>query len=94
MYLFTNDDAAADRVIERTRSGGKDDQPHDAPRRRARPALRRCRRQWHRCLPRQGGVDTFSHRRSVLAKPTRPDVPGVLYPPYKRWKEAILRRML
>ena len=41
----------------------------------------------------KAGFDTFSHRRSVLAKPARPDV-RVLYPPYKRWKEAVVRRLL
>lgn len=39
------------------------------------------------------GFDTFSHRRSVLTKPTKPD-PSLMYPPYKRWKQAILRRVL
>ena len=41
----------------------------------------------------EAGFDRFSHRRGVLTKATRPD-PGVTYPPYKRWKEAIIRRVL
>ena len=93
MYLFTNDDAAADRVIERTRSGGATvnhtmlhvavpDLPFGGVGASGTGA-------YHG----KAGFDTFSHRRSVLAKPARPDVP-VLYPPYKRWKEAILRRVL
>jgi len=40
----------------------------------------------------RAGFDTFSHHRSVLAKPTRPD-PSIAYPPYKRWKETIIRRL-
>ena len=41
----------------------------------------------------KAGFDTFCHRKSVLAKPTKPD-PPMLYPPYKRWKEALVRRLL
>jgi aldehyde dehydrogenase (NAD+) len=93
MYLFTNDDAAADRIIERTRSGGAT--VNHTMLHVAVPALpfggvgASGTGAYHG----KAGFDTFSHRRSVLAKPARPDVP-VLYPPYKRWKEAILRRVL
>jgi aldehyde dehydrogenase (NAD+) len=40
------------------------------------------------------GFEEFSHKKSVLTKPTRPDLGGMLYPPYteKAWKLA--RRML
>ncbi|ORW00339.1 aldehyde dehydrogenase family protein [Mycobacterium kyorinense] len=36
------------------------------------------------------GFDEFSHRKSVLTKPTRPDVSAMIYPPYteKAWKLA------
>ncbi len=36
------------------------------------------------------GFEEFSHRKSVLTKPTRPDVSAVIYPPYteKAWKLA------
>lgn len=36
------------------------------------------------------GFDEFSHRKSVLTKPTRPDLSAVIYPPYteKAWKLA------
>jgi aldehyde dehydrogenase (NAD+) len=93
MYVFTSDDAAAERVIERTTSGGVTvnhtmlhvaipDLPFGGVGESGIGA-------YHG----KAGFDTFSHRRAVLAKPSRPDVP-VLYPPYKRWKEAILRRVL
>ena len=36
------------------------------------------------------GFKTFSHSRSVLAKPTRPD-PTVLFPPYTDIKQKIVR---
>ncbi|MGH8979389.1 MAG: aldehyde dehydrogenase family protein [Acidimicrobiales bacterium] len=39
------------------------------------------------------GFETFSHRRAVLAKPTRPD-PPVQYPPYTKRKEWVLKRFL
>ncbi|MDY7103376.1 MAG: aldehyde dehydrogenase family protein [Actinomycetota bacterium] len=39
------------------------------------------------------GFQTFSHRKSVLRKPTRPD-PKLTYPPYGGWKEKLLRRVL
>lgn len=39
------------------------------------------------------GFDTFSHRRSVLSRPTRPD-PSLMYPPSTRWKERVLRRLM
>lgn len=39
------------------------------------------------------GFETFTHRRAVLAKPTRLD-PRVQYPPYTRAKEWILKRIL
>lgn len=40
------------------------------------------------------GFEEFSHRKSVLTKPTRPDVSAFIYPPYteKAWKLA--RRLL
>ncbi|MGH3960937.1 aldehyde dehydrogenase family protein [Mycobacterium sp.] len=40
------------------------------------------------------GFEEFSHRKSVLTKPTRPDVSAMIYPPYteKAWKLA--RRLL
>jgi aldehyde dehydrogenase (NAD+) len=41
----------------------------------------------------RAGFDTFSHRKSVLNRPTRLDVP-VMYPPYKGWKQKLLRRLL
>ncbi|MET0459330.1 MAG: aldehyde dehydrogenase family protein, partial [Ilumatobacteraceae bacterium] len=93
MYLFTNDDATAERLVERTTSGG----------------VTVNHTMLHVAIPElpfggvgasgmgayhgKAGFDTFSHRRSVLVKPSHPDL-SVLYPPYKRWKEAILRRVL
>ena len=40
----------------------------------------------------KSGFDAFSHRKSVLRKPTRPDL-KLLYPPYSRVVERIVRRL-
>ena len=39
------------------------------------------------------GFETFSHRKSVVAKPTRFD-PAFAYPPFGRLKSALMRRLL
>jgi aldehyde dehydrogenase (NAD+) len=39
------------------------------------------------------GFDTFTHVKPVMEKPPKPD-PSVLYPPYKIWKQKILRKLL
>ena len=93
LYVFSNDAATAERVVERTRSGG----------------VTVNHTMIHLGVPElpfggvgasgsgayhgEAGFETFSHRRSVLTKATKPD-PAVAYPPYKRWKEVILRRVL
>jgi aldehyde dehydrogenase (NAD+) len=41
----------------------------------------------------KAGFDTFSHAKSVLRKPRRPD-PRLLYPPYTGIAERLLRRVL
>ena len=38
----------------------------------------------------QWGFLTFSHRKAVLRKATRPD-PSIAYPPYNKLKERMLR---
>jgi aldehyde dehydrogenase (NAD+) len=40
----------------------------------------------------RAGFDAMSNPKAVLRSPTRPDLP-VLYPPYARWKEKLLRRV-
>jgi aldehyde dehydrogenase (NAD+) len=39
------------------------------------------------------GFDAFSHRKSVLRKPTRPDL-KLLYPPYKPLVERLVRKII
>ena len=90
LYVFGGE-AATDRVVERTSSGGVC--VNHAVLQLAVPEL-----------PFGGvgasglgayhgrtGFDRFSHLKAVLSKPARPD-PPVLYPPYTRVKRWLLRR--
>jgi len=93
LYVFSEDPRVERRVIDATSSGGV-----------CVNAIL-----WHLSNPHLpfGGVgesgvgayhgrasfETFSHRRSVLRKPTRFDL-KLLYPPYTRWKSRLVRRML
>jgi aldehyde dehydrogenase (NAD+) len=38
------------------------------------------------------GFETFSHRKGVVTKPTRPD-PRLAYPPYTKLKQALMKRL-
>ena len=42
----------------------------------------------------RAGYETLSNRRAVLERPRRFDLGALAYPPYRRWKTAILRRLL
>ena len=93
LYVFTDDAPTAERIVERTRSGGvsiNHTMIHlgipDLPFGGVGPSGIGA---YHG----EAGFDRFSHRRAVLSKATKPD-PSVTYPPYKRWKEAIIRRVL
>lgn len=93
LYVFATDEAAAERVVEHTSSGG----------------VCVNATMLHLSVPSLpfGGVgesgtgayhgrhnvECFSHRRAVFERPPRPD-PAAAYPPYRRWKEAVLRRFL
>ena len=41
----------------------------------------------------KSGFDTFSHRRSVLRRPSRGIDPPLLNPPYSRWKNVVMRKV-
>jgi aldehyde dehydrogenase (NAD+) len=41
----------------------------------------------------KAGFDAFSHHKSVLNKPTKPDL-KLLYPPYKRLAERLVRKLI
>jgi aldehyde dehydrogenase (NAD+) len=40
------------------------------------------------------GFEEFSHRKSVLTKPTRPDLSSFIYPPYTEKAQRLARRLL
>jgi aldehyde dehydrogenase (NAD+) len=93
LYLFTRDRSTADRVIRRTSAGGVTvnhtllhlalaDLPFGGVGESGMGA-------YHG----KAGFDVFSHAKPVLHKRTRPD-PSIMYPPYTRWKQRILRRVL
>jgi len=93
LYVFSQDDSVVERVLTATSSGGVT----------VNGTL------LHLAVPElpfggvgasgmgayhgRAGFDTFSHRKSVLSRSTRPD-PPVTYPPYSRWKQWLLRKVL
>jgi aldehyde dehydrogenase (NAD+) len=92
LYLFSNDAKAEEQVISTTSSGGVC----------VNATL------WHIANPQLpfGGVgpsgmgayhgratfEIFSHHKSVLTRGTRFD-PRLMYPPYTKWKAALLKRL-
>lgn len=92
MYVFAEDDSAVQRVLSGTSSGGLG--INVTLLQLAVPGL-----------PFGGvgmsgigayhgmaGFDAFSHRRSILERPSRPD-PGLTYPPYTWLKQRVLRKV-
>jgi aldehyde dehydrogenase (NAD+) len=93
LYLFSNDPLVQENVLERTSSGGVT----------VNHTL------LHLAVPSlpfggigQSGIggyhgratfETFSHRKSVLLKPTWLD-PSFFYPPYNNFKKQVVRRLL
>jgi aldehyde dehydrogenase (NAD+) len=92
LYVFAEDQAVVDRVVAETSSGGVGvnvtllqlgvpDLPFGGVGESGMGA-------YHG----QAGFDTFTHRKAVFQRPTRPD-PAVSYPPYTRLKQRVLRRV-
>ena len=93
MYLFSESDAAAERVQSETSSGGVcvnhtmlHITPSTVPFGGVGPSGMGA---YHG----KAGFDAFSHRKTVMTKPTRPD-PKLLYPPYTNLKEKIIRKAM
>ena len=93
LYVFTDDGPTAERVIERTRSGGVAVNHTMIHLSVAGLPFGGVGPSGIGAYHGEAGFDRFSHHRAVLNKATKPD-PSVTYPPYKRWKEAIIRRVL
>jgi aldehyde dehydrogenase (NAD+) len=90
LYVFTSDDTTAQRAIARTSSGGVSVNgtllhigPPDLPFGGVGPSGMGA---YHG----EAGFETFSHLKSVLDKRTKPDL-KVLYPPYTRMKERLIK---
>jgi aldehyde dehydrogenase (NAD+) len=93
LYVFSGDSAVAERVLERTSSGGACVNDvvahlanHELPFGGVGPSGMGA---YHG----RAGFETFSHRRSVLHKSTRLDV-KLRYPPYDETKLKWIRRLL
>jgi aldehyde dehydrogenase (NAD+) len=93
LYVFSDDSATVDRVISHTSAGGvcvNQVLMHlalaDLPFGGVGPSGMGA---YHG----KAGFDTFTHHKPVLQKPTKPD-PPVMYPPYKTWKQKLLRKVM
>jgi aldehyde dehydrogenase (NAD+) len=93
LYVFSGSGDVVDDVLERTSSGGACVNqtllhilPSDLPFGGVGPSGMGG---YHG----QAGFDTFSHLRSVLYKPQKPD-PKILYPPYTSFKDKLVHRVL
>jgi aldehyde dehydrogenase (NAD+) len=93
LYVFAGDSGQVDAMIERTSSGGvcvNQTLMHLLP-----PALPfggvgdSGMGSYHG----RSGFDAFSHHRSVLRKPTFPDL-KLLYPPYRKLAERLVKRVI
>ncbi len=93
LYVFSEDDGVVDRVLTSTSSGGVT--VNGTLLHLAVPGLPfggvgpSGMGAYHG----RAGFDTFSHGKGVLDRTTRLD-PPVTYPPYSRWKERLLRKVL
>jgi aldehyde dehydrogenase (NAD+) len=92
LYVFAEDQAAVDRVVAETSSGGVGANltlmhlaVPDLPFGGVGPSGMGA---YHG----KAGFDTFSHRKSVLQRPTKMD-PPVSYPPYTGWKQRLIRKV-
>jgi aldehyde dehydrogenase (NAD+) len=90
LYIYSRSKEIADRVLSRTSSGGACVNhsvvhilPDTLPFGGVGPSGMGS---YHG----KAGFDVFSHHKSVVRKPTFPD-PTMMYPPYKGWKDKIIR---
>jgi aldehyde dehydrogenase (NAD+) len=93
LYVFGGDEAMIQRVVDSTSSGGvtvnhvvlhvaAPDLPFGGVGASGMGA-------YHG----EAGFNTLTHFKPVLTRPARPD-PPVLYPPYKAWKQKLMRKLM
>jgi aldehyde dehydrogenase (NAD+) len=93
LYVFAEDDAPVDAVVEGTSSGGvcvNQTLMHIVP---ASLPFGGVGDSGTGAYHGKAGFDAFSHHRSVLRKPSKPDL-KLLYPPYSRLAERLARLVL
>ena len=93
LYVFANDEAAIDTIVAGTSSGGvciNQTLMHLLP---ADLPFGGVGDSGMGAYHGKSGFDVFSHRKSVLRKPVKPDL-KLLYPPYKRPVERLVRKIL
>ncbi|MEX2626818.1 MAG: aldehyde dehydrogenase family protein [Ilumatobacteraceae bacterium] len=93
LYAFTDDEQDQQRVIDATTAGGVTLNHtllhlvvHDLP-------FGGVGESGMGAYHGKAGFDVFTHHKPVLTKRLKPDV-ALLYPPYRSWKQRILRRVL
>jgi aldehyde dehydrogenase (NAD+) len=93
LYLFTSSDDTVRRVLDGTSSGGVC--VNDAITHLLVPGLPfgGVGESGYGAYHGKAGFDTFSHRRSVLRRPSRGIDPPLLNPPYSRWKTVLTRKV-
>src|SRR5207248_1033837 len=93
LYAFSESDATLDHIVEHTSSGGV--ALNHVVLHLASPQLPfgGAGASGHGAYHGRANIDAFSHRRSVLTKPTRLD-PPLLYPPFTKLKQTVLRKAL
>jgi aldehyde dehydrogenase (NAD+) len=93
LYAFSENQATLDRIVANTSSGGV--ALNHVVLQLASPSLPfgGVGESGYGAYHGQSNIDAFSHRRSVLSKPTKLD-PPLLYPPFTKLKRAVIRRAL
>ena len=93
LYLFTSSERTVQQVLDRTSSGGVC--VNDAITHLLVPGLPfgGVGASGYGAYHGRAGFETFSHRRSVLRRPSRSLAPPLLDPPYSRWKSVVTRRV-
>ena len=93
LYAFTDDEGVQQRIVDRTSAGGITINHtllhlavNDLPFGGVGPSGMGA---YHG----KAGFDVFTHHKPVLTKRLKPD-PALMYPPYGRWKQRVLRRAL
>ncbi|MGE0880035.1 MAG: aldehyde dehydrogenase family protein [Acidimicrobiia bacterium] len=93
LYLFSTDQDVHDRVVARTSSGGVTINGTLMHMSSPRLPFGGVGASGFGSYHGKFGFDTFSHLKPVMTRRNFPDL-AVAYPPYRRWKQAIIRRLL